>query len=34
MTTRVALSPLLSHESAIEGVIMVMTSSAREEPAA
>jgi hypothetical protein len=34
ITTRVALSPLLSHDSAIEGVIMVMSSSAREDPAA
>jgi two-component system, chemotaxis family, CheB/CheR fusion protein len=29
--TRVALSPLLSHQSEIEGVILVMTSSPREE---
>jgi hypothetical protein len=34
ITTCVAFSPLLSHESAIEDVIMVMTSSARGEPAA
>jgi two-component system CheB/CheR fusion protein len=31
VATRVALSPLLSHQSEIEGVILVMTSSPREE---
>ncbi len=31
VTTRVALSPLLSHQSEIEGVILVMNSSLREE---
>jgi two-component system, chemotaxis family, CheB/CheR fusion protein len=34
ITTRVALSPLLSHQGEIEGVILVMTSSLREELAA
>jgi hypothetical protein len=33
ITTRVVLSPLLSHESAIEGAILAITFSPREETA-